>query len=92
MGLDKSSIQLWMAIYKPYGLSASWFKSTTTINKKYRTKNRNSFRDRGIRDILVNPIYCIADKDAKKSKKDNYMMVFAAIRELEKIEMIHLTD
>lgn len=34
------------------------------INKKYKTKNGNSFRERGIRDILINPIYCIADKDA----------------------------
>lgn len=34
------------------------------INKKYRTVKGNAFRVRGIRDILINPVYCIADKDA----------------------------
>lgn len=47
------------------------------INKKYRTVRGNAFRTRAIRDILTNPIYCSADRDAYEYFYDNEASICA---------------
>lgn len=56
--------KLVVEIYQTFLKLHSMNKTRVVINEKYKTKNGNSFRIRAIKDILSNPIYCIADKDA----------------------------
>ncbi len=61
----------------------SYNSTATELNKEHTTKNGAAFTTLAVKDILKNPIYCVADRDAYQYFLDNGANIFGEIEDFD---------
>lgn len=77
---EKKIIQKMFALFLK---TRSYNATATLLNKEHTTKNGASFTQLSIKDIVRNPIYCVADRAAYQYFLDNGANLFGEIEDFD---------